>query len=105
MGQTFFDASAGDSALEPIQLAVRSVIERATLEMMSRLYQVPQSAAAVTADPLAGADDGNRAARPATQHTTAMNEEKYNETSRQDPYHGYGDSDAAGNSGLRGGLN
>ncbi len=32
MGQTFFDASIGESALEPIQLAVRSVIERAVLE-------------------------------------------------------------------------
>ncbi len=27
LGQTFFDVSAGESALEPVQLAVRSVIE------------------------------------------------------------------------------
>ncbi len=44
LGHTFFDASLGESALEPIQLAVRSVIERATLEMMSRLYRVPAGA-------------------------------------------------------------
>ena len=33
LGTDFFDASVGESALEPIQLAVRSVIERAVLEM------------------------------------------------------------------------
>ena len=35
LGTNFFDVSAGESALEPIQLAVRSVIERAVLEMVS----------------------------------------------------------------------
>ena len=44
MGHTFFDASIGESALEPIQLAVRSVIERAVLEMISRLYHTPPEA-------------------------------------------------------------
>lgn len=36
-----FDVGAGGRAQEPIQLAVRSVIERATLEMMSNLYGAP----------------------------------------------------------------
>ena len=36
-----FDVSAGEGALEPIQLAVRSVIERAVLEMMANLYGAP----------------------------------------------------------------
>ena len=40
LGTTIFDAGAGESALEPIQLAVRAVIERAVLEMMTRLYKM-----------------------------------------------------------------
>ena len=60
LGHTFFDASVGESALEPIQLAVRSVIERAVLEMVSRLYRVPDGTCASIGsgnDPLAGPDD------------------------------------------------
>ena len=41
LGTNFFDVSVGESALEPIQLAVRSVIERATLEMITRVYRAP----------------------------------------------------------------
>ncbi|HEY5339010.1 MAG TPA: holdfast anchoring protein HfaB, partial [Rhizomicrobium sp.] len=44
LGHTFFNASVGESALEPVQLAVRSVVERAVLEMTARLYKAPQSA-------------------------------------------------------------
>jgi curli production assembly/transport component CsgG/holdfast attachment protein HfaB len=99
LGQTFFDASVGESALEPIQLAVRSVIERATVEMMSRLYHTPPTACGAAlntdADPLADR----------RQHTTqAMNEEKYNDTSRQEPYRWLGASDADAEPGLRGQL-
>jgi curli production assembly/transport component CsgG/holdfast attachment protein HfaB len=61
MGHTFFDASVGQSALEPIQLAVRSVIERAVLEMVARLYHVPPdtctSNLGTPNDPLAGPGD------------------------------------------------
>src|SRR5690242_691376 len=61
LGHTFFDASIGESALEPIQLAVRSVVERAVLEMVSRLYHTPSTACTsqlgTAADPLAGPDD------------------------------------------------
>lgn len=39
-GSTLFDVSAGGSALEPIQYAVRTVIERAVLELMGGLYAV-----------------------------------------------------------------
>ena len=35
------DVSAGESGLEPVQLAVRSMIERATVEMMANLYGAP----------------------------------------------------------------
>jgi curli production assembly/transport component CsgG/holdfast attachment protein HfaB len=56
LGANFFDASIGESALEPIQLAVRSVVERATLEMMVRLYHTGGTCSAVT-DPLADSTD------------------------------------------------
>ncbi len=77
LGSNFFDASIGQSALEPIQLAVRSVIERAVLEMTSRLYHTSGNCAATT-DPLASADD--RAPAPAAyspygQPITARNED------------------------------
>jgi len=109
LGQTFFDASVGESALEPIQLAVRSVIERATLEMISRLYRTPQTACTATLgtadDPLAQAGD-RRAPQPMSikHNTTAMIEEKSNDTSRQEPYRWYGTSNASADSSLRGGL-
>jgi curli biogenesis system outer membrane secretion channel CsgG len=96
MGETFFDAAVGDSALEPIQLAVRSVIERATLEMMSRLYHAPLAAAA--RDPLAAP------AAPSVQTAMTIQQEKTNDPSRQEPYHGYGNSDPSADAGLRGGL-
>ena len=38
-----FDVGIGERAMEPIQLAVRSTIERAVLEMTSNLYGVPNS--------------------------------------------------------------
>ncbi|MBL6853735.1 MAG: holdfast anchoring protein HfaB [Alphaproteobacteria bacterium] len=103
LGANFFDASVGESALEPIQLAVRSTIERAVLEMTSRLYHTNGSCAAGS-DPLAGADDDHRPAPPATASNapvTARNEDHYNaDTSRNDPYRFYNSSDP--NAGLRG---
>ena len=45
LGTNFFDVSVGESALEPIQLAVRSVIERAVLEMITRIYRAPGASA------------------------------------------------------------
>jgi curli biogenesis system outer membrane secretion channel CsgG len=61
MGKTFFDASIGESALEPIQLAVRSVVERAVLEMTSRLYKIPGDSCTqslgTASDPLADPDE------------------------------------------------
>jgi curli production assembly/transport component CsgG/holdfast attachment protein HfaB len=118
MGQTFFDASVGESALEPVQLAVRSVIERAVLEMTTRLYRIPANACAVNLDtdndPLADATDKRRpepqlqqayAPQPqapvyAPARPLAMKEEKTNDPSRQNPYHYYSAPDAG--DGLRG---
>jgi curli biogenesis system outer membrane secretion channel CsgG len=103
LGEKFFDISAGESALEPVQLAVRSVIERATLEIISRLYHTAGGNCAAglgtAADPLAGPGDRISAA-PEVQ-STATNEEFHHDPSRQDPYHGFGNSDPAAEPRLR----
>ena len=39
-GKQIFDIGGGDRALEPIQWAVRSIIERSVLNMTSKIYQV-----------------------------------------------------------------
>jgi curli production assembly/transport component CsgG/holdfast attachment protein HfaB len=49
-----FDVSAGQGALEPIQLAVRSLVERATVEMVANLYGMPGPGSCMTNDPLGG---------------------------------------------------
>jgi curli production assembly/transport component CsgG/holdfast attachment protein HfaB len=109
LGSTFFDASAGESALEPIQLAVRSVIERAVLETIARLYHTPSSACTAglgtASDPLAG--PGDRAAELARVNSnspaaTETVQEIHNDTTHQDPYHWYSSDDPATESGLRG---
>ncbi|MBI1328598.1 MAG: transcriptional regulator [Alphaproteobacteria bacterium] len=101
LGHTFFDASLGESALEPIQLAVRSVIERAMLEMISNLYRMPASACATTQDPLAGPEQ-----RPFVRNTAyAQPTEISNEPTRQDPYRFYSSSDPASEPRLRRGYN
>ena len=122
MGQTFFDASLGESALEPIQLAVRSVIERAVLEMIARLYHTPPDACTVVlggpGDPLAGPGDPTPAARtaavrpgdPPPPNTVAsaapatVKEEKRHENMHEDPYRWYSSGDPDADPGLRGGV-
>ncbi len=104
LGQTFFDASAGESALEPIQLAVRSVTERAVLEMISRLCKTPGNSCAsglgTAADPLAG--PGDRApASPVIATATTNPEEVQHDPSRKDPYRWYGSSDPVAEPRLR----
>ena len=49
-----FDVSAGTGAMEPTQLAVRALIERATIEMMANLYGAPGPEVCLSAanDPL-----------------------------------------------------
>ena len=107
LGHTFFDASLGESALEPIQLAVRSVVERAVLEMVSRLYHAPTSACSsnfgTSADPLAGPGDNSPSNQPrmASAAAPAFKENHY-DAPRQNPYHGYSHADANDSLGLRG---
>jgi curli production assembly/transport component CsgG/holdfast attachment protein HfaB len=125
LGTNFFDASVGESALEPIQLAVRAVIERATLEMVTRIYRAPAQSCAspigTAADPLADAGDRMYPYQPqayvAQQQypyqpyqqpiynpNIAYNQETYNDVSRSNPYSGYSSSDPVGNVRLRGGY-
>jgi curli biogenesis system outer membrane secretion channel CsgG len=108
MGTNFFDLSAGESALEPIQLAVRSVIERATLEMVTRIYRIPSGGVCASplntaADPLS---DGRLPYQASNQpspayRSTAYSMENNNDT-RQNPYSGYSSGDAVGDVRLRG---
>ena len=66
LGSNFFDASVGEGALEPIQLGVRSVVERAVLEMTTRLYGVGGNCAATT-DPLSDGRDASGYGYPPAQ--------------------------------------
>lgn len=43
-GERLLDVGIGERALEPVQLAVRAVVERAVYEMVRDLYRVPESA-------------------------------------------------------------
>ena len=47
-----FDFSAGSGALEPMQLAVRSLVERAVVEMTANLYGMPGPQSCLSYDPL-----------------------------------------------------
>jgi curli production assembly/transport component CsgG/holdfast attachment protein HfaB len=55
LGGNVINVAAGQGALEPIQLAVRTVIERAVVEMMANLYGAPgPEGCLVGGDPLGG---------------------------------------------------
>jgi curli biogenesis system outer membrane secretion channel CsgG len=109
LGHTFFDASVGQSAPEPIQLAIRSVTERAVLEMITRLYHAPAATCAsglgTANDPLADPRDRTASSYTASSYTApaviATQEEKHNDPSRQDPYRWYSSSDPVGEPRLR----
>ena len=47
-----FDLSAGSAGLEPMQLAVRALVERAVVEMTANLYGMPGPKACMNSDPL-----------------------------------------------------
>ncbi len=53
LGTNILDAGLGERSLEPVQLAVRAVVERAVLEMMARLYAVGPGVCQAQGDPLA----------------------------------------------------
>jgi len=130
LGRNFFDVSVGESALEPIQLAVRSVIERATLEMITRIYRAPAGACSIplgtSDDPLRGENEyyGPRTAYAAPAYGPApyapgpyapgpyapapypqvQVQATYTDGGRNRPYAGYAGGRPSGMLGLRGGL-
>ncbi len=75
-----FDVSAGEGALEPIQLAVRAVVERAVLEMMANLYGAPGPQACLSSDPLGGGAIGVTGG-----YTPAYDDAAHNAGGRGDP--------------------
>lgn len=105
LGSMIVDVGGGERALEPIQLAVRAVVERAVLEMMSRLYSVGPEACRsyMGGDPLA-----DRTGEPV--HTQAYTRtanatqapEHSNATPRQDAYRWYSADSSSSGTGLRG---
>ena len=89
-----FDLSAGEGALEPLQLGVRSVIERATVEMVANLYGMPGPEACMSNDPLGrGVTTGTTGAFVPAYNNLETN----NAETRQDParWHDHRDPDVA----------
>ena len=75
--------SAGEGAMEPLQLAVRSLIERASVEMVANLYGMPGPQACVHFDPLAAdVTTGPTGAYIPAYNTLHTN----NAATRSDPY-------------------
>lgn len=70
-----FDISAGEGGLEPVQLAVRALIERATVEFMANLYGAPGPEVCLSAgpDPLGGAVGPTGGFYPAYPNTDTNN--------------------------------
>ena len=70
-----FDISAGEGGLEPVQLAVRALIERATVEFMANLYGAPGPEICLSAgpDPLGGTVGPTGGYYPAYPNTDTNN--------------------------------
>jgi curli production assembly/transport component CsgG/holdfast attachment protein HfaB len=93
----FINVSAGEGALEPIQLAVRSVVERAVVEMMANLYGAPgPEGCLVGGDPL-----GSQAGLTGGYYPAYDNLDRNNALTREDPSRWTARSDPGG-SVLRG---
>ncbi len=84
-----FDVGVGGRAQEPIQLAVRSVIERASLEMMANLYGAPNADVCAMTKGSISSNSITGDYRPVRAKL-----EEYNGPSRQSPskWHGSRDS-------------
>jgi curli biogenesis system outer membrane secretion channel CsgG len=90
-----FNVSAGEGGLEPIQLGVRAVVERAVLEMMANVYGAPGPQICLhNGDPIGG----GRTTGLTGGFTPAYNNlDKNNAQTREDParWSVAGDTDAA----------
>lgn len=93
------DISAGGRSLEPVQLAVRSVIERAVLEISAQLYGVDPSAACHYSDPIGGSTNVTGGVNVATAYGSR---ETSNVQARQTVEHGHDRRDPHLRSYLRG---
>jgi curli production assembly/transport component CsgG/holdfast attachment protein HfaB len=81
LGGNFINLSAGEGALEPIQLAVRSVVERAVVEIMANLYGAPgPEGCLVGGDPL-----GGRSGTTGGYYPAYDNLDRNNAITREDP--------------------
>ncbi|GGE32515.1 transcriptional regulator [Marinicauda pacifica] len=67
-GDVVLDASAGGRSLEPVQLAVRSVIERAVVEISAQLYGVAPNETCAFDDPIGGSTDITGGVQVATSY-------------------------------------
>lgn len=88
-----FDIGVGGSAQEPIQLAVRSTIERAVLEMMANMYGAPQIDVCGGLEVVASTNSSTGDFTPAHDNVA-----EYNGQLREQPYR-------TNTSGVRGAIN
>lgn len=93
-----FDVSGGSGALEPLQLAVRSLIERAVVEMTANLYGMPGPQSCLTSDPLGGSTTGLTGGYVPAYNNTGTN----NGETREDPNRWSDKRDSAVKPALRG---
>ena len=78
-----FDISAGEGAMEPMQLAVRALVERAVVEMTANLYGMPGPESCLNSDPLANATTGLTGGYvPAYNNTDTNNAQTREDASR-----------------------
>jgi curli biogenesis system outer membrane secretion channel CsgG len=109
---TIIDVGVGERALEPIQLAVRAVIERGVLEMVSTLTGIGPEACAGAFGP-DGDPLGQDRRAPIPQNVPAPdkavtaavqdNEDRY-QAARAKPYRWHGPADAQSSAGKSSGL-
>lgn len=94
-----FDISAGSSGLEPVQLAVRALVERATVEFMANLYGAPGPEICLNPanDPLADSPVGATGG----YYPAYANTDTNNGQTRADPSRWHDSRDSAVRSGGR----
>ncbi|MDP1629852.1 MAG: holdfast anchoring protein HfaB [Caulobacter sp.] len=93
-----FDISGGSGALEPLQLAVRALVERAVVEMSANLYGIPGPQACLNVDPLGGGTVGATGGYTPAYNNLGTN----NGTTREDPNRWSDRRDSSAGGTLRG---
>ncbi|HEY1225061.1 MAG TPA: holdfast anchoring protein HfaB [Brevundimonas sp.] len=75
LGGNVFDLSGGEGGFEPVQLAVRTLVERATVEIMANMYGAPGPEVCLSAgqDPLGSTNGQTGGYYPAYQNTDTNN--------------------------------